>query len=414
MAKSNYTTTIIIDTNNSVIRFCSMVGNDASTLTEAVKSYRGACLDEGFFERFKEALREFTESTPSESIRKISVILPDSAVLMDSIKIPTMKGNAQTQKMLDVTLGGLYRNYRDLHIVAQMADKNKQYSTVSISAVQNRIVSEIYAAASENKLLVDTLSFESAAAVAGAAMINPKLKNATYLFLDIKDIYSRFAFVVGGKVLGCYTLPFGLEFLRSPRVVGEDMLFDHSLAELTVLNARERAKSKKLTVMAPVKEIASDKAGEDFDAGLSDSDDALTEAEWAESERVALKTTAEPTKTVKLFNKKSPRSLPKFMQRENPETPEGVAYENFRVFVKWALCLIEENEKITSLGKPQFVSVNLPSDLSYLVDMENESAEENGISFTLLSSGEENEKMQASLEIYGGLHYGNINPLNKL
>ena len=33
----------------------------------------------------------------------------------------------------------------------------------------------------------------------------------------------------------------------------------------------------------------------------------------------------------------------------NPETKEGIACENFRVFVKWALSLIHNNEKLTEL-----------------------------------------------------------------
>ena len=35
--------------------------------------------------------------------------------------------------------------------------------------------------------------------------------------------------------------------------------------------------------------------------------------------------------------KKTPRKLPMFMQRPIPDTPEGIAQENFRVFAKWAL-----------------------------------------------------------------------------
>ena len=416
MAKSNYMTTIAIDTNRSAIHFYSMVGNDKSSITHNIKSYAGTKLDESFFERFKDAVKEFSANTPSESIRKVSVILPDSAVLTDTVKIPTVKGSAQTQKMLDTTLGSLYRNYKDLHIIAQMADQNKQYSTIGIAAVQNRIVSSIYSACSENKLLVDTLSFAAASSVAAATLFNSKLKNASYVFLDVKDIYSRFVFVVDGKVMGFYTLPFGLEFLRKPKIVREDALFDHSYAELVVLNARERAKSKKLTVMdydmgSPQDAWGESSGGRDltenYDADADPDVDLDEDAGYEEA-------VVEKNEKRKLFSKKSSRNLPKFMLREAPDTQEGIIYENFRVFVKWALTLIHSNEKITEIGKPQFVCVNLPTELSRVVDVVNRESSENGITFTHLHGVGDSTVISRNLELYGGLFPSQINSANRL
>lgn len=409
MAKSNYMTTIAIDTNRSAIHFYSMVGNDKSSITHNIKSYAGVKLDENFFDKFKDAVKDFAANTPSESIRKVTVILPDSAVLTDTVRIPTVKGSAQTQKMLDTTLGGLYRNYKDLHIIAQMADQNKQYSTIGIAAVQNSIVSSIYSACSENKLLVDTLSFASASSVAAATLFNPKLKNASYVFLDVKDVYSRFVFVVGGKVMGFYTLPFGVEFLRNPKVVREDALFDHSYAELTVLNARERAKSKKLTVMG------SDSYQEAWDQ-YSDNRDDLSENYDPEGDEEDAPEEVVPEKeghNLKIFSRKSQRNLPKFMLREIPETKDGIAYENFRVFMKWALTLIHSNEKITEIDKPRFVCVNLPEDLSFVVDVANKESSENGITFTHLNGVADLPIVCKNLELYGGLFPSQINSANR-
>ncbi len=418
MQKQLYSTTIAIDSERSAIHFYSMIGNDKSTIAHHIKSYAGGQLDEHFFERFKEAVKEFAQDTPSETVRKVTVILPDNAVLTDTVRIPTMKGLGQTKKTLDITLGGLYRNYDDLRVVSHVAEQNKQYSTFSIAAVQKNIVSSIFAACSENKLLVDTLTYASSASVGGAVLLNPKLKNASYLFLDIKDVYSRFVFVANGKTVGYYTLPFGLEFLRKPKVTQEDMLFDHSYAELTVLNARERAKSKKLTVMALGEEFAdaiieNEDEIEELSEDTATADDVITDEETptdaetvteeedeGEAEEVA---PLRPQINQKIFTRKSPRKLPKFMQREIPETVEGIAYENFRVFVKWALTLIHGNERLTELGKPEFVCVNLPQDLVSVLDTANEEAEENGITFTRLPSDGEGVSVLSNLELYGGL-----------
>ena len=427
MQKLNYSTTIAIDAERSVFHFYSMIGNDKSTIAHHIKSYAGGQFDENFFAKFKEAVKEFAQDTPSETVRKVTVILPEKAVMTDTIRIPTMKGLGQTKKTLDVTLGGLYRNYKDLHVVSHVAEQNKQYSTFSIAAVQRNIISSIYAACSENKLLVDTLTCASSAAVSGAVSLNPKLKNASYLFLDIKDVYSRFVFVANGKTVGYYMLPFGLEFLRKPKVTQEDMLFDHSYAELTVLNAREKAKSKKLTIMALGEEFAdtimdNEDEGEEL-AEFVDSantEEIVSNAETPADEEIEAEDEAEtevvepvrPQLNQKIFTKKSPRKLPKFMLREIPETEEGIAYENFRVFVKWALTLIHGNERLTELGKPEFVCVNLPKELSCVLDMANEEAEENGITFTGLPN-EEDTTILSNLELYGGLFPKQISTIGK-
>ena len=417
MQKQTYSTTIAIDSARSAIHFYSMIGNDKSTIEHHIKSYTGGNLDENFFAKFKEAVSEFAQNTPSETVRKVTVVLPDNAVLTDTVRIPTMKGLGLTKKTLDITLGSLYRNHKDLRVVSHVAQQNKQYSTFAIAAVQNNIVSSVYAACSENKLLVDTLTYASSAAVGGAVLLNSKLKNASYLFLDIKDVYSRFVFVANGKTVGFYTLPFGLEFLRKPKVTQEDMLFDHSYAELAVLNARERAKSKKLTVMAfgesfveaapdgeeGIEELSEDTANGEKTVADNEApavEELVTEENKSEPEGVAplsLQTNQ------KIFTRKSPRKLPKFMQREIPETEEGIAYENFRVFVKWALTLIHGNERLTELGKPEFVCVNLPDDLVSVLDTANEEAEENGITFTRLPSESAEASVLSNLELYGGL-----------
>ena len=104
------------------------------------------------------------------------------------------------------------------------------------------------------------------------------------------------------------------------------------------------------------------------------------------------------------------------MLRDIPETPEGIAYENFRIFIKWALTLIDSNKKLTELGAPEFVSVNIPDDLSFLIDMANEETcgGEGAISFSILPTAQAAPIVSANLELYGGLFSKQINPAVKL
>ena len=434
MARSNYSTTIAIDTVRSTFHFYSMIGNDKSTLKHTVKNYTGAQFDDEFFKKFKEAVKEFAADNPSESIRKVSVIIPDSAVITDAVKLPTLRGMSQTKKALDVTMRGIYRNYNDLRVLSYPASQNRQYSIFAVSAVQKHIITSIYAACSENKLLVDTLTFASNAAVCGATMINPKLKNASYLFLDIKDIYARFAFVVNGKTVAYYMLPFGLEFLRKPKVTQEDMLFDHMYAELILLNAREKAKAKKLTMMPlgddedettekPEDENADGENAEKPEDENADGENAeKPEGENADGESAekpegenddGAESAGASAPKQRNFLAKTPRKLPKFMQREIPTTPEGIAYENFRVFIKWALTLIQGNEKFTEIGKPEFVCVNLPEDLLGVIEKANEEAEENGLKFTALPIENTEAAIASNLELYSGLFPKQMGAVNK-
>lgn len=383
MARSDYSTTISIDTSNSTFHFYSMLGNDKKTIGHHVKSYSGEQFSGEFFDRLKKVVNDYAKNNPTDSVRKVTVVLPDSVILTDTFRVPTMKGLGQTKKALEATLSGLYRNYNDLRIASAVTEQNKQSSTYAIAAVRKDLISSIYSAFSESKMVVETLTSASSATVNSVSALNPKLKNATYVFLDVKDVYSRFIFVANGIPVGSYKLPFGLELLRSEQVIQEDMLFDHSSAELAIINAKERARSQELTVMTS-------EDGENGEAAA----DVTQPAEDTEADD-------ELQAGPKVFAKKTPRKLPKFMQRDVPETPEGVAAENFRIFVKWALTLIKENTRLTALGMPAFVSVNLPVDLIGVLDAANEESAENGISFVHFSNKEGSPEL-ANLELYGG------------
>ena len=415
MGKSN-SITITIDTVRSTFNFYSIIGNDKSTIKHTIKSFSGMPFNDEFYKKFKEAVKDFVANMPAETIRKVSVVIPDTAVFTDTVKLPAVKGMTQAGKMLDTTLKTLYRNHGDLIILSYPAEMNKQNCTFAVSAVHKQIVSSIYSICAENRLYVDTLTFAANSTVCAANMINTKLKNESYLFLDIKDTYSRFVFVVDGAAMGFYSLPFGLEFLNAPKVTQEDVLFDHSYADLAILNAKEKAKAKKLTVMA--EDDDEDEITEAAEADEPDEDDIelaeLEAAEAAEAAAAAKAAAEEQKKTGRaVFKKKAPRKLPKFMQREIPQDKEGIEYENFRIFVKWALTLIKSNTKITEIGKPEFVCVNLPEALASVLDKVNEKSEENGIEFIKLPCDNLDETVTKNLEMYGALFPKQMSPVNR-
>lgn len=101
-----------------------------------------------------------------------------------------------------------------------------------------------------NRFLPTFVTFPANTTVNAVGKLRPKFKRSSYLMLDIKENCTRVIFAVKGHAVGASVLPFGFEILSDKKVVAEDMLFDHSFADLTVINANERAKAKSLTMMA--------------------------------------------------------------------------------------------------------------------------------------------------------------------
>ena len=430
LKKNQSSTTIAIDADNMAFHFYTMTGGNRHTAEHQIKNFAGTLFDANFFKRFKQALKSFVAENPIEGIRRVTLVLPDSAVLTDVIKIPTMRGVGKTQKSFELTLRGLYRNLDELQVKSYPAIQNRHHTTYALTALQKRIITQLYSACSENGMLVETLTFASASTAAAVSVFHPKQKNATYLFLDIKDTASHFTFVSSGKVTGFYALPFGLDFLRKPKVVGEDMLFDHSYAELAVLNAKEKAKSKKLTVMSidgvtgisdeeeeaadrealtadAIEEAPAETATEVAPPAEAENDEEMEEEEEDTAEVMEIpmpQASVSRMSTPKLFVRKTARRLPKFMQRPAPETEEDTLYENFRIFVKWTLTLIASNEKLTELGTLSSVYVNLPRDLASVLDRVNLEIEENGIRFLPFVYGEEDADVASKLSLFGGFY----------
>ena len=245
---------------------------------------------------------------------------------------------------------------------------------------------------------VQCVTFATNSMVNGAMALNPKLKNTSFLLLDIKDNTARFAFVAKGKTVGYYSLPFGHNVLYKSRVASEDLLFNHSAGELLVLNAKERAKARQLTT-------------EEAFVGANTA--AETSEEEAERSFTVQEGGAYEPRVLENAPKKQPRKLPKFMLRDTPQGKEEFIYENFRVFLKWTLDLIQGNSAITAFGAPEKVYVNMPKEYEFLYNKINAREAENKIAFApLLPNGEKNEQIDNNLELFGGFYVKQYNRIN--
>ena len=405
MFEKNFESVIGIDTVRGAVHFYSMKNGNKSSIDYFVGSYKAEPFSDEFFEKLGGIITRYRESHPASSLQKVSVVLSDSTVLLDTINLPIINKRAMGNS-IDAMLTNLYGG-SGIKFNKAVAMQNKQFATYAIAGRRMDMLVKLQNALMNNQVGVGNVTFCSAAATNAAFVLNPKLKNASFILLDVKDDSARIVFVVKGKTMGFYSLPFGTNVIHKTLVNPESAIFDHSAAELLVLNAKEKARAKALTSADDdtLTLSADEKAEDDEEFADNRDDDDDDDEDDDEDDEVEV-----VSGSVRL-RKKSVRKLPKYMQRPIPTKREGFIFENFRVFVKWTLELIANNGGITALGEPEAVYVNMPEEYSFLCDMINEEAEENGIKFMPLS-GEQNELVRKNLDLYGGFTVKQYNKLN--
>lgn len=422
-AKNTLESVIGIDTDREIVSLYSMDGADKNSITCLTSGFKARPFTPEFYDKLNNIIGQFREDHPNAAMQKVTVVLPDIAVLTDMVNLPIIDKKAMDSS-LAASLSNLYGNSSDLKFNRVLANQTRQMATYAITAVRKDILLNIQRACSEHQLNVDLITFSASAATNAAMTLNPKLKGASFVLLDIKEEYARLVFVVKGKTLGFYTLPFGYKTLYKTRVMAEDLIFDHSSAEQLIFAAKAKAKAKNASLedeeSADV--IVEDEPELDMEeddelefpnrrkADEEDEEDEELERELAEVEAEEADAEAEGDLGGKKF-KKSARKLPKFMLRPTPTNREGYMYENFRLFVKWTLEFISSNPAIHTLGYPEAVYVNMPEEYNFLYEMVNLEEEDNGVRFVPLFE-EETDVVKKNLELYGGFFAKSYNGFN--
>ena len=371
---------IAVEPLSETINFCTPTSDQSALLTNSA-NYKVRPFDQEFFDRLAKIVKLQQEKNPNMDLQRSAVILPDQTFLLDMISVPMIHRKAM-QHSLSLAIESVYKNAQDLNLLTYPVQQNKQVATFGLAGARRDILEQVRQTLADNGVTVTGITFASNAMVNGAFALNSKLKGDTFLLLDIKENYSRFAFVVRGCTMGYYDLPFGHNMLYKSRVASEDMLFNHGAGELLVLNAKERARAKQLTMAG----ITDTNQAEGEDATYSDSSDGTL--------------------------RKSARKLPKFMQRPNPQSQGEYIYENFRIFMKWALDLIGNNRDIVSLAKLDTVYVNMPTEYNFLFDVINKDRAEHNVTFAPLLSERAEITVIENLELYGGFFLGQYNEAN--
>ena len=414
--KNTIDTVIGIDTDREIIQIYSKKADQKNVISYVMHGYRAKPFSSDFYSKLGAIIAQYRQDHPDHKLARTSVVLPDSAVLTDMVNIPVINKKAMDTS-LAASLSNLYGNSSELKFNRMLASQTKQIATYTVAAMRKDLLVNIQKTLSEQQLTVGDITYSSSTVTNAAMALNPRLKNNSFVLLDIKEEFSKIIFVAKGKTVGFYSLPFGHKALYKTRVMPEDLLFDHPYADLIVLNAKEKAKAKALTMADAeeentITEPADVMVEEDDDWAEATSVPNAQDEEDAEFEAELLAAEESESELISRGRKKAPRKLPKFMLRPTPTNREDFIYENFRVFVKWTLELIASNPNIINLGVPEAVYVNMPDEYSFLYEKVNLEVEENGIRFMPLLAGENKDIIRKNLDLYGGFYTNQFNKLN--
>ncbi len=388
MFESALTDVIAIDALTDTVHFYNAPGGGRKD-NHMTAACNCQTFGEEFNEKFGKILKAYRQKNPAAAMSKVSLVLPDHLFLTDTIDIPAV-GKKAMENSLEVAIGALYKNKADLKYNTFPLTQNKQFATFGLVGVRKDLALGLTNICAANQISVQNITFAANAMVNGAMTLNPKLKNGSFVLLDIRDNNARLAIVNKGRTVGALSLPFGYNMLYKTRLAAEDLLFDHATAQLLVLNAKEKAKAKQLTMMG--EEVLTDPDEVRADVPAEGQDEFEAEE-----------------------GKKGGRKLPKFMLRDTPTEREGFVYENFRIFMKWALETVASNPSIAALGELDGIYVNMPREYMFLFGMANAEEAENGVKFLPLigSAGTEaNTAAARDLDLFGGLYVKQYNKIN--
>ena len=418
--KINIESVIGIDTEKEIISLYSINGSDKSSINYQMSGYKAKPFTSEFYDKLGAILGQFREDHPNIPMQKVTIVLPDNVVLTDMVNLPPINKKA-LDSSLAASLSNIYGNSSDLKFNRILANQTKQMSTYAVTAVRKEILLNLQRTCADHQIAVGNITYASSSAPNAAMAINSKIRGSSFILLDIDEESAKIIFVIKGKTFGFYSLPFGYKMLYKTRVMAEDLIFDHTSAEILIMNAKAKAKAKRLAVEEETDDTVVEDAPEtnpddelEFPGRRKPDDeedeiDEELEKELAEVEAEEEEPDLDPA-AKKL--KKTARKLPKFMLRPTPTNREGFMYENFRLFVKWTLEFIASNPALSSLGYPEAVYVNMPDEYNFIYDMVNLEEEDNGVKFLPLITDSEEDIVRKNLVLYGGLFTRTYNGFN--
>lgn len=451
-SKSALNIVIGFDTVVKKIDIMRLYGVDFSKAIVQSFSYTEHFLSDEFLEEFKSIFEEFFKGLPASHQLACYVVMPDISVAMDNIVVPSIAVKKQKASIVS-QLESQHKNYKDLQITSYVAGKNRKYTCYFLTLMRKSYLTNIYKSISVNKLYPKATSYSANCALNTIYQFMPEMRKKSFLLLDVNADYTRCVVSSRGKTAGFQTVMLGFKHFVSDKVLQESMQYDHDVADLAIINAKERAKLKVLTVSSDDEEQdlddVADSVAEQLITGENQNDKEVAEKVAFDESVVSIKQEAdenvvngvqnavngilpeeqeepdvdedeeerkrqlveqmEQARKKKVFARKMPKRLPKFMLRPTPETPEGFVYENFRMIMKWALLFVNEVKKQEYSDDIDLVLCNMPKEYAYIMDMANSEEENNAVKFMMVPDLADGNVANSYLELVGALYTGMYN-----
>ncbi len=369
---------ILIDTHAEEL--CFFHADDVGGVAAERETLAAPAFSEEFFERLSHILGFRRDAMLAAGGRRggideITLLLPDELFVTDSVSIPLVKRNLINSSLL-LAIRELYKNDEELKFSSYQIATSKQNMTYGLLGIRRETVTRTVEAFREQGFSVAAILPQSHAAVGGALALCPALRGGTFALLDVEEGRSLLSLVLGGRCLATYSLPFGASALSDDAVNGEECLVDHAAAAALVKRAKAAARSRRIL---PEPEVTEGEA-----APTEEEDEGIT----------VMPETAGAAFTVR----RSSRRLPAFMLRPLPDTREGVIYENFRHFMKWALEVVRANTRHMAGAVIDTVYVQMSSEYGFVYDMANSEGDAS-VKFAPLPT----DKAPLRLDAYGAL-----------
>ncbi|MCD8371882.1 MAG: hypothetical protein LUD27_01105 [Clostridia bacterium] len=401
-----------------------------------------------FYSEFQTLLSEFVNSNNLSRNTSAYIVMPDNTVGLETFDLPYMN-KAKMLKALETELNNEYGpELKDKKVSKFLITSTRQFSTFGVVFFDKKTILQINKVLSDAKLLPRGATYDGNAVVNSVLHFMPRSHGKNFVVADIRSDKTEIAICSKGKTLGVTSVPFGVSVINNPEVCDEYAITDHTAADIAVINAREVAKAKTLTTNEEEEQPLPETVAEEATAQPAEAEEANTEAANAEttaevasdatedasddedfedeeteetaetaSEEAAAEeiTVADPFVAAANVPKskvyrKAKRRLPKFMKREVPEEAEKIAYENFRIILKWILLYARQARMTAYINDPDYIIVNLPENLHYLIDMANEEQGEDGIKLRPLKGMEKQPaEVSKNIDLYGVNFIGSYN-----
>ena len=116
-----------------------------------------------FYDKLGSVLGQFREDHPNIPMQKVTIVLPDSAVLTDMINLPAINKKA-VDSSLAASLSNIYGNSSEIKFNRMMVNQSKQMVTYAIAGVRKDILLNLQRACADHQIGVGNITYASSAA----------------------------------------------------------------------------------------------------------------------------------------------------------------------------------------------------------------------------------------------------------